>query len=520
MVQRIFLFWKEGKMMNLQALYEKILKTGVTKYKSIYSKASLPERVKAEKEEKKDKKGAIFVVKSKEDFLEAQKVKGYIVTSVETLLEDAAGLSHFTPNVFTTFTYTDEKRRYIAGFSENNLLQINTFVVDIDTKKYTVQDILMSCMEDSVGLPTFIVETPNGYQVYFVLEQPIYISNKNDFRSLKVAKAIAKNIKRSLHAVEADILCNDFGFFRLPKEDNLVYCQLEMTYDVKNLIHWSMQQSDDRNESPFFVVHQNASKASVMETDWFTALVNSTHIKGRKGQLGRNNTLFTLALLCLQEGWDKERTMNLLDQFNSNLGFPLTNQEVITILESAYSGKYSGASKEYVEILLEEYLPGHDFDVKLSTGRNWYKFKKERSERTRSHYDEWEEDIIKHITAEFNVSEPFIWRTQKQICDAVGIPASTLNELMNHSSKLIRTVTGKGRNKITGWSTVSLFMKHVVFAMQSSKQAYRAYIQTMVEDYVSDCLESPAKVRLTQILEKQLDLNGYSGIDDSIINTS
>ena len=30
----------------------------------------------------------------------------------------------------------------------------------------------------------------------------------------------------------------------------------------------------------------------------------------------------------------------------------------------------------------------------------WYKHKKAREDRQRSHYDEWEEDMVKYITAE------------------------------------------------------------------------------------------------------------------------
>ena len=72
-------------------------------------------------------------MRSKADFT-SNGVKGYIVTSKETLLEDATDLTHFTPNVYRKFGYSDEKRRMIKGFEEKNLLQINTFVVDIDTK--------------------------------------------------------------------------------------------------------------------------------------------------------------------------------------------------------------------------------------------------------------------------------------------------------------------------------------------------------------------------------------------------
>ena len=519
--RHLFVLEREEIEMDLQAIYDKILKTGITKYKTLHSKASLPERVKAEKEDKKDKKdkkGAIFVVKRKEDFLET-KVRGYIITSKETLLEDAATLSHFTPNVYNTFTYTDDKRQFISGFTEENLIQINTFVVDIDTKKYTREDILMACLEESIGLPTFIVETDRGYQVYFVLVEPLFISNKNEFRGLKVAKRISDNLKRSLKSVEADPFCNDFGFFRLPKPSNIVFCQLDITYSMDDFINWSMRQDDDMERPLFVVPTSGAKKVSIMHTEWFNALIHAVDIKGKKGQIGRNNTLFTLALACLQEGWSKDRTMDFLDEFNYRLNSPLTGSSLKSVLESAYSGKYHGPAKEYVEELLAIYVPHRTFDVQLGA-KCWYKFKKERSERERSHYDEWEQDLIEYLTAEFNVSEPFIWRTQKEICEAIGIPTSTLNELIKKSTKIVRTVTGKGRNKKTGWSTVSLFMKHVLFAMQTAKQEFKLYLQSIQQEEVNDCVASPAKRSLVDLLTIYIQQDRLTGIDESVVNTS
>ena len=159
---------------QLIEVYNTILHEGITKYRVKRSKASLPARLEAEKTEKHHKKGAVFVVRSKSDFT-PKGVKGYIITSKETLVEDAPELTHFTPNVYRQFGYSDEKRRLIKGFEEKNLLQINTFVVDIDTKAYSVQEILMACMDDSIGLPTLIVASERGYQLYFVLSHPLFI---------------------------------------------------------------------------------------------------------------------------------------------------------------------------------------------------------------------------------------------------------------------------------------------------------------------------------------------------------
>lgn len=466
-------------------IFNAVLHEGLTTYKPKYSKATLPARVEAAKVDKRHKKGAIFVVRSKADFA-SNGVKGYIVTSKETLLEDAEGLTHFTPNVYREFGYTDEKRTKIRGFEEKNLLQINTFVVDIDTKRHSVQDILLACMDESIGTPTLIIESDRGYQVYFVLSEPLFISNKQNYRGLTVAKRISDNLKRSLKSVDADIFCNDFGFFRIPKQDNIVWHQLDQTYTIAQLIEWSRRQDDDI-ERPLFVVPSNFTKDSVVHSEWFTKLIHAVDIKGEKGQLGRNNAMFTLALVCFSEGWEKERTFNFIDEYNTNLRYPLSLIEIATILDSAYSGKYKGASKQYIEELLAQYVAGgSSVPVRLGYKGVWYKFKKERKDRVRSHYEEWEQDIIQYISAEKSNSEMFLWRSQKELCEAIGIPQSTLNVVLKKSTRLLKTTKGRGRYAKTGWTTISLFIQYVLRKAKEfaqSKGLYRIGLQEVVNQW-------------------------------------
>ena len=404
-------------MQMLQQIFDVLLPKGLLTYKKVGSNASLPNRLAAEKIDRENRQGVLFVVRDKAHFANGH-VKGYIVTSKESLLANAHTLTHFTPNVYRYGTYSDEKRRFIKGFSEDNLQQINTFVVDIDTKRHTVNDLLLACMDHSIGLPTFILESERGYQLYFVLSSPLFISNKNNFLGLKVAKRISDNLKRSLKLVDADMYCNDFGFFRIPKAENIAYVDLNNTYTMYECMNWSMRRDDDLKR-PLFVVPSKMQVTSLTQSEWFNELLHATDIKGEKGQMGRNNVLFTLALVCFQDGKDQSFAFDLLDQFNTNLRYPLSAQEVNTIIASAYSGKYKGAKKEYVEQLLALYVRK---DVRVHFGnKTWYKHKKAREDRKRSHYHEREQDLIAWITAEKSVSEPFIWRTQKEVCEAVKI---------------------------------------------------------------------------------------------------
>ncbi|KAA5569803.1 plasmid replication protein, partial [Pseudomonas aeruginosa] len=73
------------------------------------------------------------------------------------LLAHRHSLSHFTPNPYVSYTYSDIARKHITGFSEENLLQLNTFVVDIDTKRYSVQELVLTAMDESIGVPTLVV---------------------------------------------------------------------------------------------------------------------------------------------------------------------------------------------------------------------------------------------------------------------------------------------------------------------------------------------------------------------------
>lgn len=511
---------------EMPQLFHTLFHQGIHTYKQKHSKASLSARMQAAKEEQSTRQGAIFVVRQKEDFT-ANGVKGYIVTSKETLLEDAQQLTHFTPNVYRTFGYTDDQKRYICGFEERNLQQINTFVVDIDTKKHDVQQLLLTCMDDSIGLPTWIVESERGYQLYFVLQSPLFISNKADYQGLKVAKRISDNLKRSLRAVDADMYCNDFGFFRLPTPANIVYKNVAQTYTMYDFINWSQRQDD--GVRPLFVVPTKKTIDTIIHKEWFDALIHTVNIQGTKGVLGRNNTLFTLALIGYAEGWDYERTENFLDEFNTRLTNPLSATEMYSCLQSAYSGKYYGPKKEYVEAILTLHVKhGDTYDVSFGQ-RAWYKFKKERQQRTRSHYEEWEQDIIHYVTAEKDASEPFIWCTQKELCKAVGIAQSSLNEVLKRSRQLIKTVVGKGRGAKTGWTTIAHFMMYVIKELRREKEQYRLHVAQTITQWTSqlsciaDCTcTAPCNTAqlihyLQRLLNEQQEVQKQIG---TIVNTS
>lgn len=505
-------FTYANKQDKLTTIIETIIHEGLLTYHPKASSAPLDLQHRAKQLDKLHKKGSVFAVRDKSHFEGG--VKGYIITSNETLIKQADQISHFTPNVYRRYYYADDKRQTIKGFEEKNLLQINTFVIDIDTQRYSVNEILLACIDNSIGEPTLILRTDRGYQVYFVLAAPIFISNNRNFISLNVAKRIADNLKRSLATVEADIYCNDFGFFRTPNHQNVVWFNEHATYHPAKLIDWSQRIDNDKGRQ-LYVVPTKEQNTSLLTADWFYQLLQTTDVKGEKGQIGRNNYLFTLALVCYQDARDQSYAFDLLDQFNSRLHTPLPVKDVGIIIDSAYSGRYHGPKKEYIEQLLELY-GSSEMNMSVSFGQNvWYKHKKAREDRTRSHLDEWETDITDWITAEKQVSEPFIWRTQKELCNEIGISNSSLNKLLKQSKKLLKTTTGKGRNAKTGWTTVNLYIGYIIWLKQDMGDRFATSIRALVDEQI-ETMEHIAgydalminikKLRQEQLVTEQLSI--------------
>ena len=451
-------------MQNLNELYQLIIKTGLQTYKLRNSKAPLPQAVKVRKQEKLHKQGGIFIVRTKAGF--GERVRGQVVRTYEHLSEITDKATHWTPNVYNRYFYTDDEHKFIAGFEERYLLQVNAFVVDIDTKKHSYNDIILACKDNSIGIPTLILETDSGYQVYFVLSKPIYMSNNGKGISLTVAKRISRNLKASLKSVDADIFCNDFGFFRMPNSTNIVWQYTHQLYTPEQCINWSMSFDDGK---PLYAVPNKPKQAKYTQSKWFETLINMRNIKGHKGKIGRNNLLFTLALACFADDLPFEEAYDVLDQVNSNFIQPINDKEVRKALNSAYSGKYHAPAREHVEALLIE--NGYP-NIKVDIRHGWYKFKKAREDRKRSHYDEWEQDLEKFLQS----NKDACTMSQSQLCEALGIPRSTLNVLLKKSRKVFKRVEGVGRKATTTWLTLAMVLKEIMDKVGAQRISYQTLL--------------------------------------------
>ena len=411
------------------------------------------------------RKGVVFVSPSKADLVEG---KGYVVTSYETLHEKRQSLSHWTPNTYRGGTYYNFQKRIIKGHTRDNLKQINVLGFDIDSKEVDLYALYLGCEELGLPRPNLLLETPRGFQVFYVLDTPFFIHKNNDYKSLRVAERLSDNIRKALSTyVPVDTNCVPFGFYRIPREDNVLDFYDEPAH-TRELLDWSKQYEKKEKRSFLRVVYdKNTSAIDQTSSDWYRALICSTDIERGYHGASRNNALMTLALANYASGRPIEAAYDELDQFNSNLAYPLNKNEFERTIQSAYSGKYKGVKRSYVEGLLELWTDGQ---ARFRGKEGWYKFKKSREERVRSHYEEWEADILNKIDHLTSPETPFLKGSLKMLAETFGMAVSTLKEVVKRSSKLIKKTVGRGRGAITQITSQSMMFKSLLLSRKKRLQ--------------------------------------------------
>ena len=92
-----------------------------------------------------------------------------------------------------------------------------------------------------------IIKSDKGYQAYFVLETPVYVTSKSEFKSVKAAKIISQNIREYFgKSLPVDLTCNHFGTARIPRTDNVEFFDPNYRYSFKEWQDWSFKQTDNK----------------------------------------------------------------------------------------------------------------------------------------------------------------------------------------------------------------------------------------------------------------------------------
>lgn len=471
--------------MKVSDVISVILKSGIREYKYLNSKIK-PIGYKTE-----GKKGAIFGFRSKELMTES---RGIVLTSQEALAENEDKFTHWTPNVYSYGAYVDKKRTIVKGHNERNLQQINTFVIDFDclTGEKLDSQMILDAAIDLELMPTLILETPGGFQAYFILENAWYISSKNNYQSIEVAKRVSENLRKAFAEVlpSVDLGCNHFGIARIPRTDNVVYYYPALTHDMQQLIQWSMKFEPKRTyKKPNLNVV--AVEMNQIKEQWVKVLIDNPQVVGTKGKLGRNNVIFTLSLAYYASKIEQERCFDDMDVFNSSLNYPLSVSEVKRIVKSAYSGKYKGASKTYVQELVSNWgLESLSEEKMFTQQRNtWYKFKKERHKRKKSHLSEWKKDILDYLETQCYRYRPEVSMKKTDLQAAItfngqSIPKRSLDralkELIAEGKLFVQIKAGRGGGLVV--ATRKALIRTVIQVKQQVKYAYQQGIKTFFKE--------------------------------------
>lgn len=469
--------------MNLNTIYPLILKDGLRNYKFRNS------HLKPVSSVEEGKRGAIFTYRSKAHMIKA---RGLVLTSMEAIKENQDGFTHWTPNVYRFGSYSDSRRQITRGHAEENLRQINTFVIDFDLSSDDVMtsgDILTAAL-DLGFMPTLILKSDKGYQAYFVLSEPAYVTAHSQFKVVKVAKAISQNLRSYFgQTLPVDMTCNHFGICRIPRTDNIEFFDEEYTYSFQEWLNWSMKQSDlpFPSKKPNLTVISGTEGAKQTDEPWYKMLMNESNIKGTKDLMGRNSVLFTLALANFSSGVSQGDCEVVLNEFSLRLDEPVTTSELLKIIASAYSGKYEAASRDYIMLLCRAWVNKDLKAADLFTKQRWYKFKKKRADRKNSHLYEWKADVMAYLEDFYQSEDPFIQTTKKALRASLSIPERSLDRVLKAlkaDQKIFFTIKSGRGGGIRIASVKAIFLS-LLQVKKERQEAYVGYIAAFFEESLS-----------------------------------
>ncbi|HJD70641.1 MAG TPA: primase C-terminal domain-containing protein [Enterobacter roggenkampii] len=390
---------------------------------------------------------------------------GTLIRNVDQLKDNV--FTHWTPNAFLS-KRVGRYQGKMYGHAEENLKIITTFVVDIDSKHDMAghiikpRDFYLLDKTQCAFEPTAVLTTPHGFQVYYVLKTPVYINAGK--HSIRVAKRVSENLRQYLVAqgFPIDLACNHFGIARTPNSNNIALFTPANVADFKAWVDWSTKYDGGQKPAPmgFQAVKTNIK---LVAQPWYKLLINAKQIAGTKGQIGRNNALFTLALANFASGVAESQAVRVLQVVNARFDAPLSDEEVTRTVKSAYSGAYTAPKKSFIKKLVHTYIDPALTDKDLFVGGIWTHFKKDRADRQRSHYAEWIGDLVDFLTENCDANQLSIKLTTAQLQELLGIGRSSLAEvkkaLQGHPVLKLTTVRGRFGGVVLSYTDKQVLLK-------------------------------------------------------------
>lgn len=344
------------------------------------------------------------------------------VRTYHSLFGASKAYTYYTPNTF----YRNDQRH--AGA----LRWLNAMVIDIDVKNGKNEGMIFPDVMDLVtaaGLPapSMVVSTPSGgFHVYWYFNSPKRAFPKVIELYKRVQAAIAEVVSGDPQAVGAE------RWFRMPTAENTLY-QSNNRVSFDDLCDWLAIYQEECLE--------NRKAVCVDATGLLSHPAVQKLLEGvSEGQ--RDNTCYTLALAFKASGYGEKETEVRLQEWNQ-LNNPAMRQiDVKRKVKSAFKKDApEGPSAYWIRK-----LSGMPF-----TYQTWEKAKP-REERTYSHFDEWEKDVIRYLKSqggEVSAGQRTIAQAIKSSSDETkNIPYSTFKKVIEHLVQIgmiIKKVEGKGR---------------------------------------------------------------------------
>lgn len=397
--------------------------------------------------------------------------KSIVISSFATLERLNNHLSHWTPQVYMWGKANNEGRDF------NNLRFITCVGIETD-EKIDPNEIHYAAALNGLPSPSVILSTPRGLQWFYVFSNP-FLGTKGRKAGRFVAEEIKRAFVKTINAKDAaesevqlfaDRGAYSLGYFRIPRQDNIMYFNGQ-ALNSEWALAWAKKHSNlhKRPAVAKTALSRIYKKTGIMDDPAIQSIIHNVFLRGSKGKLGRNNAVFILALAMKYEGKDKNEIIDQIDQWNSQIKYPLKHTEIVRTVTSAMNDKYHAPKKDYVEELAGLEME-FSFDIRTP--------KKERTEREQSHYSEWEQDIIELIEKECTAEAPYLCGSVRALAKHIGenspvgkaMNKSSLSDVLKSSKRLIVKTNGKkGRNARTYITTRTALLK-------SQKHEFKAFL--------------------------------------------
>jgi hypothetical protein len=437
---------------------------------------TMQDRVRETKRERLRQVGVVHATTSKEMLSNGGSI---VFSSFETLERQLENLSHWTPQVYMWGKENNEGRVF------ENIRFITCAGIEIDCK-ITVEEIMYAAAMIGLPYPTLVLDTPRGVQWFYKFDNPF----AGSFKARRAGRLVAQELKRAfVEFLGADAACDPLGYFRIPRRDNILFFSKD-SISSEWALAWAKQRARQNKRTKIESGTTIHKKQGIMDDPAIRAIIDNVLIKGQRGQIGRNNAIFTLSLALKYEGKSEEEILDLMDEWNSSLRYPLSHNEVKRTVKSAMKEKYKAPCKEYVEELSGVEMEFR-FDIRTP--------KKDRLERKQSHYEEWEQDIINYLEENCTAEQPYLVGSLRSLAKVLGeaspiakaMGKSSLIDVLKRSKRLIVKSNGKkGRNALT-------FITCRTVLLKSHKHAFKMFLLG----------KTPFTQELAQELELYLELN-------------